>query len=123
PSGQFIQIIRSAIEQASRLGDKNPLTLVTDSSNSVVDAKILLHAHGINEERIATATVFHQSSPPGTILIGDCAAESTNHATSPLSASQQAGFQTAVIVMGNHPLDDMTPTVDLTQRILTAVEY
>ena len=100
PPPEFIERITGAI----RHGGETHYSILAANADPARLAKIILHSYGIPEQRIQL-----------NIGVPDCS-NSTN-----FPAGRTPRFHTAFVVLGNRPLHDSTPTVDMIQRVLTAV--
>lgn len=125
PSDEFIAAVnRVAVVDKEHKGSVS-FVLIAHDQVLVQYAKIILHSYGIGGERIQTANsaaAVRRNDDHSTTRMGcdsDGRSTSTNR-TEPV-ISIPSSFQMALVVLGNRPLDDSTPTVDMVQRILTAV--
>lgn len=103
PSTAFI----NTVNDAARRGKDKTFSVVSAEPALAKFAKVILHSYSIGETQIRFAATDSDCPP------------STN--TPPVAATPPTTFNTVFVVLGNLPLDDSTPTVDMLQRIFTAI--
>jgi uncharacterized SAM-binding protein YcdF (DUF218 family) len=104
PSADFIVTVNCAVKTST----STVYAISAPDPHLANWAKIILHSHGVTEQQIVfTNLTTHATAAPA----------NPNKSAEP----PQEQFNTAFIVLGNRPLDDSTPTIDMIQRLLTAV--
>lgn len=119
-----------------------PVLLLANDFGVALRAKIVLHAFGVVGGKIAVVTSLEglQADPDTRLtLAGDffptelAALERLGKVSEELPSlplpdawvrwPEPENAQFAVLVLGNEPLDASTPTLEMVQRVLTAVEF
>jgi len=103
PSAEFINVVNDGMRRAK---DKT-LCLVSSDPALAKFAKVILHSYGIGEEQMQFVAT-DSACPPATNTL-------------PAAVTLPSTFRTVFVVLGNLPLDDSTPTVDMLQRLFTAI--
>jgi len=125
PSDGFIKIMRETGQACLRAGGNVEVSVVTDNVTAAKYARIILVSYGIFEDRVRivkSPSDVEDAGATSAIRIGIPNRSATRKAPT-RTASPRVHFKQAFVVLGNRPLDDSTPTVDMVQRILTAIEY
>lgn len=121
PTQEFVRVLNEAVTNARQCSSNSVLGLVTSDPTIATYAAVIIQSYGIGEERV---TVLRSPPKGSAIRVGACDEAKTVRTTPPLGTTVSTQkFSTAVIVLGNRPLDDATPTVELVQRVLTAVDF
>jgi hypothetical protein len=127
PSAAFVDAVNQAASTKKAYGTTCTLTIIDHEPVLAMYARIILRSYGIGKQDVEIATSLNSVAVRDSeklTRIGSCdnARSGLNQHTEEPSSVPQT-FQTAMIVLGNRPLDDCTPTVDMVQRVLAAISY
>lgn len=103
PADAFIDAVNDGV----RRGKGQTFCVVSADQALAKFAKVILHSYSIGEQRMRFAAT-DKDCPPTTNAL-------------PTAATPPPQFRTVFVVLGNLPLDDSTPTVDMLQRLFTAI--
>ncbi len=105
-------------------GHKAQIILETKNTIAGAYAKILLHSVGLNQADVVIVSEFTDAQRIALAQQGATVTDVSPQSlpwVEELSSGQKPIY--ALVVLGNEPLDETTPTVDTVKRVLKAVEY
>jgi hypothetical protein len=123
PSDAFMATLGQAEQAFLQIGGDVAVSVVTTDSIAAKYAQIVLVSYGVSDDRVRIVkSASDIEALDSAIRVGKAGGTSAAPVTAPARSATQASFRQAFVVLGNRPLDDHTPTVDMVQRVLTAID-
>lgn len=127
PTSEFINHVNSAQNALRTSGRDTRVQIIAKSMESRTYARIILLSFGLKMSLIASSESIQSASFRKGDKIITIENPTRTHETRPEVSDNtnrnHTSRRTALIVLGNAPLDASTPTIDLIKRTLKAVDY